>query len=57
MNLLDIVILLPLIGFLVTLLIPRSNPSLVRTFTVAMALIIFLVSLGLIFSVYSLTTT
>jgi len=47
-QLLDIVILLPLVGFLVTLLIPRSNPSLVRTFTVAWALITFLVSIGLI---------
>ena len=48
MNLLDMVILLPLVGFLVTLLLPRSNPSLVRSFTVAMALITFLVSLGLV---------
>ncbi len=48
MNLLDVVIFLPLIGFLIMLLIPRSNPSLVRTFAVAMALITFLVSIGLI---------
>jgi NADH-quinone oxidoreductase subunit M len=47
-DLLNIVIFLPLIGFLVTLLIPRSNPSLVRTFTVAWALITFLFSIGLI---------
>jgi NADH-quinone oxidoreductase subunit M len=48
MNLLDIVILLPLVGFLVTLLLPRSNPSLIRTFTVALALITFVVSIGLV---------
>ncbi len=46
-HLLDIVILLPLVGFLVTLFIPRSNPAAVRTFTVAWALITFLLSLGL----------
>jgi NADH-quinone oxidoreductase subunit M len=48
MNLLDIVILLPLAGFLVTLFLPRGNASLIRTFTVAMALITFLVSFGLV---------
>jgi NADH-quinone oxidoreductase subunit M len=50
MNLLDIVILLPLVGFIVTLFIPRGNPALVRTFVVSMALITFLVSIGLICS-------
>ena len=48
MTWLDIVILLPLIGFLVTLFIPRGNPSHVRSFTVTWALITFLVSIGLI---------
>ena len=47
MTLLDIVILLPLAGFLVTLLIPRSNSALIRTFSVSMALITFVLSLGL----------
>ncbi len=50
MTLLDIVLILPLVGFLVTLFIPRGNPALVRTFTVAMSLITFLVSIGLICS-------
>ena len=50
MNLLDIVIILPLLGFLVTLLLPRGNPALIRTFTVAMAIIVFLVSIGLVCS-------
>jgi NADH-quinone oxidoreductase subunit M len=50
MTLLDITLLLPLVGFLVTLFIPRSSPSTVRTFTVAWALITFAVSIGLICS-------
>jgi len=48
MNLLDIVIFLPLAGFVLALLIPRDKPSLSRTFTLAVALIAFLVSLGLV---------
>jgi NADH-quinone oxidoreductase subunit M len=48
MNLLDLVLILPLVGFLVTLFIPRSSPSLVRTFTVAIALFTFAASIGLI---------
>ena len=48
MNLLDIVIFLPLVGFLVTLLIPRGNAPLIRTFTVAFAIIAFIVSIGLV---------
>ncbi len=47
MNLLDVVIVLPLAGFLIALMIPRGNAALVRSFTVSMALITFLVSLGL----------
>jgi NADH-quinone oxidoreductase subunit M len=48
MNLLDIVLLLPLAGFLITLLLPRSNPAMARSFVVAIALITFVVSLGLV---------
>jgi NADH-quinone oxidoreductase subunit M len=48
MNLLDIVIFLPFIGFVIALLIPRSNPALTRTFTVSFAILTFLVSLGLV---------
>jgi NADH-quinone oxidoreductase subunit M len=48
MNILDIVIVLPLVGFLVALLIPRSNPVLSKTFALAMALITFAVSIGLV---------
>ena len=48
MNLLDWVLVIPLLGFLVTLLIPRNNPALIRTFAVAIALITFAMSIGLI---------
>jgi NADH-quinone oxidoreductase subunit M len=48
MTLLDIVILLPLIGFIVALLIPRGNPGLSRIFACAVALITFVASLGLV---------
>ncbi|MDQ6699361.1 MAG: NADH-quinone oxidoreductase subunit M [Acidobacteriota bacterium] len=47
MNLLEILIPLPLIGFLLTLFIPRDKPQLVRMFTLAVSLIVFVLSLGL----------
>ena len=48
MNLLDIVIFLPFIGFVIALLIPRGNPALSRTFTVSFAILTFIISLGLV---------
>lgn len=48
MTLLELVLFLPAIGFLLTLLLPRDNVKLIRAFTLAVALIVFLISLGLI---------
>ena len=48
MTLLDIVLFLPLIGFLLLLLIPKSNPSLSRMAALVISLVIFVVSLGLL---------
>ncbi len=48
MTLLDAVIFLPFIGFLVLLFVPRSNPGLSRTVALAISVIIFLASLGLV---------
>ncbi len=47
MNLLEILIPLPLIGFLLTLFIPRDKPQIVRVFTLSVSLIVFVLSLGL----------
>jgi NADH-quinone oxidoreductase subunit M len=47
-NLLDILLIVPAAGFLITLLLPRDNPGLVRNFTLFISLIAFLLSLGLI---------
>ena len=47
MNLLEILIPLPLIGFLLTFFIPRDKPRIVRMFTLAVSLIVFVLSLGL----------
>jgi NADH-quinone oxidoreductase subunit M len=47
MNLLDLVILVPGIGFLLTLLIPRKQDQAVRLFTLAVSLLTFILSLGL----------
>jgi NADH-quinone oxidoreductase subunit M len=47
-NLLDILLIIPAAGFLLTLLLPRSNENLVRWFTLAVALLEFVVSLGVI---------
>lgn len=48
MTLLDALIAIPAAGFLITLLLPRDNPGLVRNFTLFVSLGVFLLSLGLI---------
>ena len=48
MNLLTVVLLLPLAGFLIAMAIPRSSPQASRNFGMALALIIFVASLGLL---------
>jgi NADH-quinone oxidoreductase subunit M len=48
MNLLTVVLLLPLAGFLIAMFIPRSAPQASRNFGIALALITFVVSLGLL---------
>jgi NADH-quinone oxidoreductase subunit M len=45
---LDIVLFLPLIGFLLMLAIPKSNPGLSRMAALVISCVVFLVSLGLI---------
>jgi NADH-quinone oxidoreductase subunit M len=47
MNLLDLLIAIPAIGFLATLLIPRAQESMIRIITLTFSLVAFLVSLGL----------
>ena len=47
MNLLEVLIPLPLIGFLLTLFLPRDKPQIIRMFTLAVSLIVFVLSLGL----------
>jgi len=49
MNLLDVLIALPAIGFAVTLLLPRAQEQLIRLFTLVVSLAAFLLSLGLAF--------
>jgi len=48
MNALQVTLLLPLIGFLVTLLIPKDKPDAVRWFALIVSLATFIVSLALI---------
>src|SRR5208283_3067897 len=48
MNLLTLVLLLPLAGFIAALAIPRSAPQASRNFGMAVALATFLASLGLL---------
>ena len=48
MNLLSLLLILPAVGFIVTLLLPRENNGLIRTFTLAVAVAAFVLSLGLI---------
>lgn len=47
MNLLNLVLALSLAGFLIILVLPRSNPNLVRLFSLVLSLAIFVLSLGL----------
>jgi NADH-quinone oxidoreductase subunit M len=47
MNLLDLVIALPGIGFLLTLALPRKQEQAVRMFTLGVSLVTFVLSLGL----------
>lgn len=53
MSLLDILLIVPSVGFVLTLLLPKDNPGLVRNFTLFVSLIAFLLSLGLIGPVVS----
>ena len=48
MNLLDLVIAIPAAGFVLALLLPRSQPQLSRLVTLAFSLVTFVVSLGLV---------
>ena len=48
MNLLDVVIFLPLLGFVALLFVPRGNPALSRGLALAVSIIVFLISLGLL---------
>jgi len=48
MNLLTVVLLLPLAGFLIAMFIPRSAPQVSRNFGMALALITLVASLGLL---------
>jgi NADH-quinone oxidoreductase subunit M len=48
MNLLTVVLLLPLAGFLIAMFIPRSAPQASRNFGFALAIVTFLASLGLL---------
>jgi NADH-quinone oxidoreductase subunit M len=48
MNLLTVVLLLPLAGFLIAMMIPRSAPQASRDFGIALALLTFVASLGLL---------
>ena len=48
MNLLNIVIFLPLVGFLLLILVPKDKPQMSRMLALAIAVITFLASLGLV---------
>jgi NADH-quinone oxidoreductase subunit M len=48
MNLLDVVLFLPLIGFVISLVLPKDNHALIRRFALGFSVLVFLVSLGLI---------
>ena len=48
MNLLDLVILLPLAGFLLVLTLPKEEPGMIKNFTLIVSLVVFATSLGLI---------
>ncbi|MGA2742697.1 MAG: Fe-S-binding domain-containing protein, partial [Bryobacteraceae bacterium] len=48
MNLLDIVLAIPLLGFLVLLLVPRAAEGAIRGVALAFSLVAFIASLGLV---------
>ena len=48
MTLLDLVLFLPLLGFLLLLLVPKDNPQASRMGALMISLVIFVVSLGLL---------
>ena len=48
MNLLDIIIAIPAIGFLLALFVPRTQPQLTRLLTLGVSLVAFVASLGLV---------
>ena len=48
MSLLDLTIFLPLIGFLILILMPGGNDELIKRVAIGIAIIVFLLSLGLI---------
>ena len=48
MTLLDILLLLPLAGFLVMLFAPKDNPNASRWAALLISLVVFVVSLGLL---------
>ena len=48
MTLLDLTIFLPLIGFLVLILMPKGNDETIRRVALGIAVVVFLISLGMI---------
>jgi NADH-quinone oxidoreductase subunit M len=48
MNLLDLVLLLPLAGFVLLLFVPKEKPGVSRILALAISLIVFVLSLGLV---------
>jgi NADH-quinone oxidoreductase subunit M len=53
MTLLDILLLIALAGFLIGMVLPKDNPRLIRTFALALSLVAFGVSLGLLAPLWS----
>jgi NADH-quinone oxidoreductase subunit M len=47
MTLLNVVLFLPLLGFLLLLLTPKNNPNMARMMALAVSLVVFVLSLGL----------
>jgi NADH-quinone oxidoreductase subunit M len=47
-NLLDLVLFLPLLGFLVVMLMPKRSPGTIKTFSLLFSISVFVASLGLI---------
>lgn len=48
MNLLDLLLLLPLAGFIGTMFLPKDNHQLIRVFALVVSIVMFLTSLGLL---------